>query len=154
MRFYSTQYRLQDPSDSNKRVLYNSSIYASNYRTACKLASMRGIHEFVIGTVGSQDFDPCPLPSTFYQNRKMMDCLHTLTFYSFIGTTSGVIKSAVMLSDVGLLHEIMHEMHHPEFYSFRVEILNRLLKLESMIPGLKTFIIPANFDSIEFTENI
>lgn len=152
MRFYSTQYKLQDPNDPSKHVAYNSSIYASTYGYACKIAVMRRIGELVIGAIETSDCNPCPLPSQLYKERKMMDCLHTLTFYGWIGTCSGVLRPESLISDVGLIHEVMHEIHHPRFYGFRKEILKRLADLEKTIPGLKTYVFPENFEKL--TESV
>lgn len=154
MRFYATQYRLQDPSNSEKRILFNSAVYAKTYGHACKLAVMRGIGEFVVGVVEDMEsYNPCPLPSIMYKNRKMIECLHTLTFYSWIAVSAKVIEPTQPLSDVGLVHELMHEIQHPNFYNFRQEILDRICAFETLVPGLKSYIFPENFSQSDSVEN-
>lgn len=139
MRFYATQYDVIDQSDPSRSVTFSSMIYAKSYAHACKLAVMRNIGEMVVGVRKTSQYDPCPLPSYFYKNRQMIDCLHTLTFYAWIASMSKVVDLRSLCNDLGILHEIMHEMHHPHVYSFRQNIFDRLSSLERSIPGLKTY---------------
>lgn len=138
MRFYSTKYTLKDPIDSTE-LTFGSCIYASSYCHACKLAVDRNIGEIVVGVLKSSDYDPCPFPSCFYKQREIVKCLHTLTFYGWIASMSNVLDLRSFCNDLGLLHEVMHELHHPEIFKFRQRIYDQMVHLETLIPGLKTY---------------
>lgn len=137
MRFYSTEYILKSQFKEQK---FNGNIWAESFEEACQLAILRNIDERVIGVVcGPMGFDPCPLPSDFYKNRNLIECSHTLVFYGWIATRAKVICCDGLLNDHGVIHEIIHELHHPTFYTYRQEIMDQLVDLESHIPGLKTY---------------
>lgn len=139
MRFYQTQYDVQDPIEPTRSVTFSSVIYASNFAHACQLSVLRNIGEVVVGIVKRCDYNPCPLPSEFYQRRELMDCLHTLTFYGWIASMGRILDLRTMCNDLGLLHEVMHEMHHPNVFMFRQSVYDRMVEMETLIPGLKTY---------------
>jgi len=120
---------------------YSSFIYAQDKEAAVKMVKQRNIGEQILGEhVEDKDFTPHPLPSAQYVLRELIQCVHTLTYYSWIASKAGVIDPADdVLSDKGVLHEILHEMQHPEVYGFRENIRERLAALEMSIPGLVSY---------------
>jgi len=146
MRFYSTEYVL---TSNNKEQKFNGNIWAPSFEAATELAILRNINERVLGVVsGYPGFDPCPLPSTFYKNRDLIECTHVLVFYGWLASKAKAADCDSLLNDHGAIHEILHEMHHPNFYSFRQEVMDMLIKLEESIPGLKTYIGVKNHNKV------
>jgi hypothetical protein len=145
MKYFSTVYSVGS-------VQYTSFIYAQDRSGAEEYSEQRNIGETVIGEhVTKAGFDPCPLPSYFYERRKLTDCVHTFMFYSWIASridarrklTSGTMIFTdlpdELLRDDGILHQLIHEMHHPKHYSKQQPVLDQLVEFEHKIPGLKTF---------------
>lgn len=137
MKFYSAIYTLEAQE-------FSSYIYAQDRESATQMVQQRNIGEKIIGVlVTKKGFDPHPLPSVMYQQRKLIECAHTLTFYSWLASRAGVMNlESEMVSDHGMLHELFHEMHHPEIYGFREKVYARMISLEVSIPGLISYIPP------------
>lgn len=136
MRFYSTQYVLET---NGKRDTYHGTIAARSIGEAKKLAQIRNMGETVLGVVSDKEYNSCPLPSELYKSRSLIECTHCLIFYGWIASRALIETCDSLLNDHGVIHEILHEMHHPNFYGYREEIFERLVNLESRIPGLKTY---------------
>ena len=135
MIYFSTLYKVRDNE-------YSSFIYAVNRQAADKIIQIRNIGERIIGElIRVGDINPSPLPSDFYLERSLMACVHTLTFYGWLASRAGVVPyiADVMLRDDGILHEVMHELHHPEDFGFRDDVFKQMLELEAVIPGLNTW---------------
>jgi hypothetical protein len=131
MRWFSTAYQ-------SKQNEFSSFIFAENEKVAKNYVEMRNIGERIIGVLQvSKDFDPCPLPSLHYQARKLPDCAHVLTFYTWIAMRGG-FADAEILADDGILHEVIHELHLPDHH-YRETVFSDLKKFETFIPGLKTY---------------
>jgi hypothetical protein len=141
MKFYSAIYTLESEE-------FSSYIYAQDRDSAAQMVQKRNIGERIIGVhVNKKGFDPHPLPSVMYQARKLIECAHTLTFYSWLASRSGVMNlESEMMSDHGILHELFHEMHHPDVYGFREKVLKRMTYMEARIPGLISYIPPSEPD--------
>jgi hypothetical protein len=136
MKFYSAMYQI----DSQE---YSSFIYAQDREAAMEMVKQRNLGEKILGELRSKSFAPHPLPSEQYEKRDLIECVHTLTFYSWLAAKAGVIDPTETLSDRGVLHEILHEMHHPDVYAFRENIRDRLISLEKSIPGLISYVAPS-----------
>jgi hypothetical protein len=121
-------------------------VYASDKKQAEKYISIRNIGERIVGEMVDKTFKACPLPSNLYKTRKLIPCIHCLTFYGWIAGKFLDMHDH-LLRDDGVLHDIMHEMEHPKELGFRMNVFDRLEDLERMIPGLKTF-NPTLFDVI------
>lgn len=119
---------------------YSSFIYALNRETADKIIKARNIGEKIVGQlVKTKGFNPSPLSSDFYLERDLMNCVHSLTFYGWLGCRAGVTCGDKLMRDDGILHEVLHEMHFPKDYQFRQHIYEKILELEEAIPGLTSY---------------
>lgn len=135
MKYFSAKYEQSSKS-------YSSFIYAASLDDARRIVKLRNIGEEILGELASKSkhFQPQPLPSDFYRERQLLPCMHTLMFYGWIAGKAGVIDPLDdILSDRGMLHEVMHEMHHPDVYGYRDPIMAQLLCLEARIPGLISY---------------
>lgn len=130
MKIFATKYKVGVS-------VFSSFVYATDLKQAEIYVGIRKIGEEIVGELMDKKYS-CPLPSDFYQTRKLIQCIHCLTFYGWIAGKFMDIHDH-LLRDDGVLHDIMHEMEFPEETGFRSVILNRLEDLERVIPGLKTF---------------
>lgn len=139
MKVFATQYQVGATS-------FSSFVYAIDRKQADKYIGIRNIGEKVLGELADKKFEACPLPSNLYQERKLIPCIHCLTFYGWIAGKFMDMHDH-LLRDDGVLHDIMHEIEHPQELGFRPLVFDRLEDLERIIPGLKTF-DPALYDAL------
>ena len=134
MDYYSAQYKLNDTH-------YSSFIYASSTTAALSFIKQRNIGEILIGVLDrhkNSNFNPQPLPSYLYRQRDLPACAHTLAFYCWIALRSNKWTHDDALCDIGVMHEVLHELEYPAQFPFRESLWWQLVKLESVIPGLNT----------------
>jgi hypothetical protein len=122
---------------------YNHAIWAENEERARSLAD---IFEF-------QFFGPWPdhwqLPAEFRPSKYLLEVqkkrqrsilrrpelLHAVTFLSFLGVRAKVAAPDFFLNDTSPLHELVHYCHFGNPLTVE-HVIDRLLTLEKMIPGL------------------
>ena len=144
MNYYAAIYHLNS-------VDYASFIYATDRHEAKRIAHRRNIGEEILGVMKSQpEFNPQPLPSAAYFGAAhapnvgarlvlLISTAHLISFYGWIASRARIVDATThILSDQGMLHEILHEIQFPEEYGFRLALYENLQNLEESIPGLFT----------------
>jgi len=121
---------------------YMSYVFAASRSEADQLVKARNIGERVAGlmagarpTLMAKD-----LPSVLYRSRLLPDCAHSIAFLSWIVARSGQMNNQQVadwiLGDQGILHDVLHEIHHPKQFGFREVVMARIEELEERVPGL------------------
>lgn len=139
MKCFSTTY----PS---KGEVFMSFIFAGSMAEATEIAKQRNIGETITGLyVGRKPSIVSQMPSYYYTKRLLVECAHSIAFYSWIASKSGRIRPAevpdTILGDNGVLHDILHEIQYPKQFVFREEVKQKLINLESIVPGLNNQIV-------------
>ncbi len=127
--YYLTQYVL-------KNVPYSAFIYAQDRQKAELIAVLRNIGEIVVDQTVQIPRDQQPSPAEHYRERKLARAAHGITFYSWIAAKAGVLSTDGILGDVGVLHEVLHEMEFPEQIGYREGVYQQIKDLEKIVPGL------------------
>lgn len=117
---YSTIY----PIDGDN---FLSEFYAKNDKDAEKLCTKRGIGEKIGGFQTKGYFEFEKLPSDIF------DLIHMVTFCSWIGIKSGKYTVDEILSDTGILHDLIHQ-------ASEIETLNKEEELNIKIEELFRFV--------------
>jgi hypothetical protein len=144
MVWFLTEYR---PGKGSGK--YGCDIWAKSERHAEAICKKRGLGEKVLGTpFGARVLAP-PLPSKLLRKRKrdQLDTVHAICFWCFIAMRSGAVTGDEVLSDVGLLHEVVHLLDcereadnngvRRELAKRKKELIRRFEKLERKVPGWK-----------------
>lgn len=69
-------------------------------------------------------------PSKTYKARKLAETLHTLSFAGNALVKSGIIEIDFLLSDTGILHEVIHELQFPEEFVFNKSVYEGIKKFD------------------------
>ena len=124
--WFGTQYELEGKT-------YGTCLWAESLEEAFGVASLRNIGE----TVSGYWFAPFELPSKLLRKRTVsLEALHGAVFVGWLASCAGVADSQQMLSDTGLIHEIIHYMQYGPINYPKKELINRMKALEEKVPGL------------------
>lgn len=108
-------------------ISFSSGFYAKNYEEAEKLCIKRGIGENLEGFQTPTYFEFQKLPTDIF------DLIHMVTFCSWIGIKSGKYTVDEILSDTGILHDLIHQ-------ASEIETLNKEEELSIKIEELFRFV--------------
>lgn len=136
-KWYNTQYtlKLEYPSASItgwKETTYSTGLWATSKTDAIKKARRRGLRERVIGP-SNDTYPPCSevinSPDLSFPEK-----MHSVVWLSNLAIRSGIATPQDILSDVGIIHLLVHRLigaasDDPRILDFRVK------KLESLVPG-------------------
>ena len=104
-------------------VTYGSQIEARTLEHAEQLAIQRGLNERIMGEL--EHGDPKLNLLKHIDEENWAAALHEAVFLSFVGLTCGALSAREVLGDQGLVHEIAHKLHAPQFGP-DMEIVNTL----------------------------
>lgn len=128
MFFYRTQYR-QSPKHMPKEgvtpgpgEVYMSYVLARDKQEALVKMSKRNLDETL-----TRYSDPIPLEDVrpkdlvnaleFFDKGHYNYCLHSVTFMVFVLSKAGLVDPLEAISDIGVVHELMHLKSYPEISS-------------------------------------
>lgn len=124
---------------TGKRI--DTSIWASSYRHAKELVKDRKINEVVDPFL---NLNGVMLPSEWFIHGDMLQCLHAANWLGHVACAAGIVKGEELLSDNGIIHNLVHLMYADKQLSpFGIESNNYarsqmyewLIDLEARTPG-------------------
>jgi len=124
--WFGTQYELEGKT-------YGTCLWARSLEDAFGVATLRRIGEEVSG----RWFAPFVLPSKLLSQRSpTLEVVHGTVFVGWLASKAGVADSQQMLSDTGLIHELIHYMQYGPINYPKKELIKRMKALEEKVPGL------------------
>lgn len=136
--YYSLNYSLLDPGGDRRRFV---TTVAAAQGKIDEIAAARNIGE------GPDPMDPMPcnrppgdrsLADLIETEGFTAETLHMACFVGFLALKSGAANVEDVLGDVGLIHEIAHNMHFGEggaCIASRTEVVRMARQIERAIPG-------------------
>ena len=122
---------------------FSSRIYASGSRSALEISKRRGLNEVIDGSIPVEFLHDQLQPSDYFDKKDYIRCIHTIIFY--LSILNDEIVSRASISDIGILHEVVHladgvELHHDTSI---LDLRKRIKEFEKNVPGSK-----ANYESM------
>ncbi len=115
MKYFITEYK------SNKNT-FSSGFYASNENEAEQFCIQRGINEIITGTTDSFE----GFTNEIFKNLESKELLHLVTFCSWIYIKLFPNSLDFVMSDTGVLHELIHFQSNIELLTDKTELEKRI----------------------------
>lgn len=131
-KFWHTEYNTNHVGRYGKK--YGSYVIGNTRSDAETILKKRDLGKRIIDL-------PCKVKSTnriqstakAYKKRDLLNVLHTLSFVGNILLNINAMKHSDLLSDVGMLHEVIHELQYPSGFRFSNDIYQRLKMFDVMM---------------------
>lgn len=107
MKKFDTIYILRDPQ-TGALLKYASYVLAPDLNRALKKVEMRNIGEEIQSQGRSYEEDELTNAVALYDKGHYKHCLHAVTFMSYVLVSAGRINAESLLSDIGIIHELIH----------------------------------------------
>ena len=110
---------------------YGNYVIARDEREANLIINLRGMDERISDSPSKLVKNRLiEKPSKAYKARKLSETLHTLSFAGNALVKSGIIEIDFLLSDTGILHEVIHELQFPEEFMFNKSVYEAIKKFD------------------------
>lgn len=128
MRYFLTHYPVKE---GRKKHLYATYIKAKDFESAKDFVKIRGLNETIISGPYPISFIKAVVkPSILFTRGDFKECLHTLCFLGLIMHNAGVLSVKELLGDIGVLHELVHQLEGNVKEKFKAKLLSNLKKID------------------------
>lgn len=112
-----------------KTATYGSYVKARNLDSAIAKLKIRGLNEKIIGKGTALGSEVVP-PSVLYKNGDYIACAHTLCFIGHVLVNAKLLTTSDLLSDEGLIHELIHysSLEFRKSFYFKLTKINKHIK--------------------------
>lgn len=126
--YYLIEYTL--PTNNKPRATFCSYVIADNPTTAKVLLKYRRMGEkLLLYTLNGKRIGKA---AKLYKERKLLECIHLLTFAGNTLINAKLIKPKDLLADNGIIHDILHEHLYPEDNKYSPITLKRLKEFDRL----------------------
>lgn len=132
MFYYHTEYTQENNERSCGFVTYSSYVIAKNKDEALEKIKKRNIGETLQSHPLSLDGKKLINVVELFDKEQYKSCLHAAVFITFVLTSANIINASKLLSDVGVVHELVHIVTNVEPGLLIKDIRNKLIELQQL----------------------